>query len=240
MHTGGVSASTDMRDPGRTLTGWVALFGAAMATACTVCYLLAVDFKLDAIFIPSVALSLSPHKQALFRFSQLADCLGYYLPFVAIGAYLWSRLRTRQETIVDIAAPFILISSVLGVAGSAMQIAALSPLVTVHATGDASVQRAAEVTWLAVAHATENGLWVLEGPAFGFWAIVTGVALRRHNGSLGAFLALIGVAYTLYTAFAFVGVHMLAQSIELVILPGQVVWEAIFGVTLLQRLSPAF
>jgi hypothetical protein len=227
-------ASPDPKDPGRTLTGWVALVGALMALTCTASYFAVVGGDLRAMSRPTFALGLSPAGQALFRLSQTADCLGYYLPFLAIGAYLRARLRPSGG--VEVAAPFIVVSAALGIAGSGLQLAALPALAATHASRDPAVQHAAESAWLAVVEGSQNGLWLMEGPSLGFWATVTGLALRRQGGAgLGLFLAAIGVAYVAYAGLALFGGHELAKWLEVVILPAQVAWEALFGIALLSR-----
>ena len=235
MRTGDVLASRDA-EFARVATALIAIFGAIMSAACVGSYLLATSGRLTAMFDPAFALSLPPAGQGLFRFSQVADCLGYYMPFVVIGAYLRNHLRNANSAIVDLAFPFVIISSVLGIAGSAMQIAALPPLTTMYSDANPSVHAGAAVAWLAVVHGTENGLWLLEGPTLGFWAVVTGAVLARHQRGLGILLAMTGVAYLLYTGFALLGAAALARSLELVILPTQLVWEALFGIALLRRL----
>lgn len=220
-------------DPGRALTGWVALGGAAMALTCTLSYLAVVGADVDAMSRPAFALGLSPSGLALFRLSQVADCLGYYLPFVAIAAYLGGRLRPTNGA-AAIVAPFAFVSATLGVAGSGLQVAALPALIGAHATGDAAVQRGAESAWLAVVEGSQNGLWLMEGPSLGFWGVVTGILLWRKGARLGLFLCVIGAAYLAYAGLSLIGAHRFAQALELAILPAQVSWEALFGVSLLR------
>jgi hypothetical protein len=210
------------------------LFGAAMAVICLLTYLAASGGDLGAMFRPDFALAMTPTGQTLFHISQVADVLSFYLPVLVIGIYLQAHLRERYGVIIDVAASFIVISTLLGIAGSAIQIATLPQLTAAYAGGDTAVRSASEIAWLTVVHAAQKGLWVMEGPTLGFWAMVTGAAMRRDGSRFGAPLVAIGVAYLAYAALVLCGFGDIAQLGQLVILPAQVVWMALFGLSLRQ------
>jgi hypothetical protein len=110
----------------------------------------------------------------------LADILGFYLPVLGIGAYLWHRFRDRTGAMGDMALLAIALYAIVGVAGAAIQLAALNPLAQLHAGGDASVRAAAETTWTALANASQKGLWWSEGPVVLFWGLVVGPQLAKE------------------------------------------------------------
>lgn len=203
-----------------------------MAATCLLTYLAASGGALTSMLRPEYALTMSAGARWLFHISQVADVFGFYLPVLVIGIYLQMSLRLRHGVIMDIAASFIVVSTLLGIAGSAIQIAALPQLIQAHAAGDPAVRSATEIAWLAIVHAAQRGMWVMEGPTLGFWALVTGLALRREGSAFGLPLALIGVSYLIYAALVLSGFGNIAQFGQLVILPAQVLWIFLFGFSL--------
>lgn len=222
----------DLDTNGRRFTSWAALIGGAMAATCLLSYLAALGGALDAMFRPDFALTMTPQARGLFHISQVADVFGFYLPVLVIGIYLQMRLRSRHGLVVDVAAAFLVISTLLGIAGSAIQIATLPHLAQAHSAADPATRSAAEIAWLAIVHAAQKGLWVMEGPTLGFWAWVSGAALRREGMRLGLPLMLIGAAYLIYAALTLAGFGEIAGLGQLVILPAQVVWMVLFGLSL--------
>ena len=217
---------------GRRLTSRTALIGGAMAATCLLSYLAATGGDLGAMFRPDFALTMTAQARGLFHISQVADVFGFYLPVLVIGIYLQMRLRSRHGVVINIATAFLIVSTLLGIAGSAIQIATLPHLAQAHATGDPATRSAAEIAWLAIVHAAQKGLWVMEGPTLGFWAWVTGAALRREGARLGGALMLIGAAYLVYVALTLAGFGDIAGLGQLVILPAQVIWMVLFGLGL--------
>ncbi|EMU9169434.1 DUF4386 domain-containing protein, partial [Acinetobacter baumannii] len=88
-------------DDGHVFTAWVALIGTVMAATCLLCFLAVTGFDLHQIFKPEFALTLSAKDQALFRTSMISDCFGFYLPFLAVGVYLWRKLRPSGGLLSD-------------------------------------------------------------------------------------------------------------------------------------------
>lgn len=142
-----MNSSFDHAD-GRRLTAWTAIFAAVMMVATLAMNGLAAGTDANLFYDPARALTLAPEKIAAYRLYLLADVLGYYLPLVVIGAYLWRRLRERGGIVIDMALLFVVIHVMLGVTGAAIQFPVLPALVDAHASGDAAVRAAAETAWL--------------------------------------------------------------------------------------------
>lgn len=222
-------------DEGRVLAGCFAIIGAVMGSVCLLAYLAVTGFDLRLMFDPAFALTLSSGDAALFRLSMVADCFGFYLPLLAPGVYLWRCLRPEGGIALDIGILFLVISTLLGIAGAVLPVAVLAPLAELYATGDASAKHAAGAAWVTAIQGSQHGLWVMEGPTLGFWAIVTGMALRNQGEKLGALLLLLGIAYVLYAVLMFIGADRIAQLGLLVVLPMQVLLIALFGIGLLRN-----
>lgn len=221
-------------DDGRLLAGWAAIIGAVMGSVCLLAYLAVTGLDLTRMFDPAFALTLSSGDAAMFRLSMIADCFGFYLPVLALGVYLWRRLRPQGGLAIDIGILFLVISTLLGVAGAILPVAVLAPLAELYATGDAAARHAAGAAWITLIQGSQYGLWVMEGPTLGFWALVTGKVLRHQGEKLGAPLMLLGLGYVLYAALMFIGAERIAQLGLLVVLPMQVVLIALFGIRLLK------
>ncbi|MGM7371286.1 DUF4386 domain-containing protein, partial [Acinetobacter baumannii] len=65
--------------------------------------------------------------------------------------------------------------------------------------------------------------------------IVNGLLLRKNKSALGFPLVLVGVGYVGFAVLLFSGFSQVALFLELFLLPVQVVWLGIFGLSLLQR-----
>lgn len=222
-------------DDGRVLAGWFAIVGAVMGAICLLAYLAVTGFDLALMFDPAFALTLSSSDAAMFRLSMIADCFGFYLPVLALGVYLWRRLRPEGGLAIDIGILFLVISTLLGVAGAILPVAVMAPLAELYASGDEATMVAAGAAWVTAIQGSQHGLWVMEGPTLGFWALVNGMALRRNGEKLGAPLMLLGLAYMLYAVLMFISADHIAQLGLLVVLPMQVLLIALFGVGLLRN-----
>ncbi|MCS0582678.1 hypothetical protein NX784_13840 [Massilia pinisoli] len=161
-------------------TAWTAIVGGLFAYA-NVGLVLAVTRGDTAMILDGASmLALPADQRDLFRWGMFADILGFYLPVLAIGAYLWHRFRDRTGAMGDMALLAIALYAIVGVAGAALQLAALNPLAQLHAGGDASVRAAAETAWTAIANASQKGLWWSEGPVVLFWGLVVGPQLGKE------------------------------------------------------------
>lgn len=226
--------SIKQSDDGRRFTAYIALIGMVMASLCLLCFLAVTGFNLHQIFKPEFALTLSTTDQALFRTSMIVDCFGFYLPFLVVGVYLWRKFRAVGGLLSDTAILFLVISTMLGIAGAVLQASVLGPLAETYMSGDQIAQQAAGVVWTTISQGSQNGLWPMEGPTIGFWAIVNGLLLRKHGSSLGLPLIVVGLGYVAFAALLFSGFPQVALLLELVLLPIQVIWLGIFGMNLLK------
>lgn len=220
---------------GRVLAGWCAIIGAVMGSICLLAYLAVTGFDLALMFDPAFALTLSATDAALFRLSMIADTFGFYLPVLALGTYLWRNLRSAGGLAIDIGILFLVISTLLGVAGAVLPIAVMAPLAELYATGNEAAMYAAGAAWVTAIQGSHHGLWIMEGPTLGFWALVNGRVLQRQGEKLGAPLMLLGLGYMLYATLMFIGADQIAQLGLLIMLPMQVVLIAMFGIGLLRR-----
>lgn len=87
----------------------------------------------------------------------------------------------------------VAVYTILGVAGTSLQFAAVVPLFDASNSPNAVVRLSAETTWVALAHSTQHGLWFFEGPVMAFWAIVSGRQLRLAQYTSGVILAMVGL-----------------------------------------------
>lgn len=222
-------------DDGHVFTAWIALIGTVMAATCLLCFLAVTGFDLHQIFKPEFALTLSVKDQVLFRTSMISDCFGFYLPFLVVGVYLWRKLRPSGGLLSDIALVFIVISTMLGITGAVLQASVLGPLAETYISGDHAAQQAAGVVWATISQGSQNGLWPMEGPTIGLWAIVNGLLLRKNRSSLGLPLSVVGFGYVAFAALLFGGFPQVALLLELILLPVQVIWLGLYGISLLRK-----
>lgn len=222
-------------DEGRVFAGWSAIIGAVMGSVCLLAYLAVTGFDLPLLFDPAFALTLSSGDAGLFRLSMIADCFGFYLPVLALGVYLWRNLREEGGIAIDVGILFLVISTLLGVAGAILPVAVMGPLADLYAVGEPAAQYAAGAAWMTAIQGSQMGLWVMEGPTLGFWAVANGRVLSRQGHKLGLPLILLGLAYMLYAALMFIGADRIAQLGLLVVLPMQVLLIALFGIGLLKK-----
>ncbi|TVT76790.1 DUF4386 family protein [Acinetobacter colistiniresistens] len=222
-------------EDGHVFTAWIALIGTIMAAICLLCFLAVTGFDLHQIFKPEFALTLSAKDQALFRTSMISDCFGFYLPFLVVGVYLWRKLRSSGGLLSDIALMFLVISTMLGITGAVLQASVLGLLAETYTSGNHAAQQAAGVVWATISQGSQNGLWPMEGPTIGFWAIVNGLLLRKTQSSLGLPLCIVGFGYVAFAALLFTGFPQAALLLELILLPVQVVWLSVFGLSLLAK-----
>ena len=234
-----VSARSDLNDAtvsGRKLAAWVAIASCPFAWVNIYCFLAASSFDMEAIFKSDVALTFSPASQRLFLCSMLFDSFGFYLPFLVVGGYLWSRLR--PSALMNMAALCLGVYVFLGLAGTSMQFATLPVLSAAHSSGDPMAKVAAETAWLAIVHATENGLWWMEGPVMAFWAIAVGSASKAAGLRYGRMLMLAGLLYGGYFILGAVGAAELAIVLELIGLFVLPLWMLLTGIGLLRERGP--
>lgn len=221
----------------RLLAGWTAIFCALCAWFNIYGFLTATHGDAGAMLHGATALGLEPGAQQWFRVSMLADIFGFYFAFLVLGGYLWTRLRVAGGAQADIALLCIVAYALFGAAGAAMQLAALAPLAVLHAAQDPALRAATESAWTALAHASQRGLWWLEGPLLAYWAAVMGPLLRRHGIPYGRLLMVCGALYGVAFIAEFTGARApteLLQTVAVLLLP---LWMLLTGIALLRQRS---
>ena len=217
-------------------TAWCALVGGLLAYGSVALYLVLSGDDINMIFHGASMLSLAPDARELFRLSMLFDVIGFYLPLLVIGGYLWHAFRAEAGAIGDIAALAIVFYVTVGASGASIQLAALNPLAHLHAGGDESVMGAAEAAWTAIVNASQKGLWWIEGPAFLFWAFAVGNRLKAAHWGRSLLLKTVGVLYGFFFVFGYFAdlgeFTDLIETVMVLILP---LWMLLFGWQLLGR-----
>ncbi|NEX23561.1 hypothetical protein G3480_25330 [Thiorhodococcus mannitoliphagus] len=219
----------------RRLAGWVAIVGALLAWSQIGLYMAALSGDLAVVYKPAVFLSLPAPAHDLFHASLVLDTLGFYLPFLVIGGYLWSVMREEHGALIDMAALCIVTYAVMGITGDALLFASVSPLAAMHAAGDPAVKAASEAAWLALATGAQQGLWIMEGPVMGFWALVMGSAMRRSGKPYGLLLMLVGFCYAAVFVLGVLGVWSVVAQFQLVFLVLLPLWSLLTGIALLRQ-----
>lgn len=230
----GLKPEISLPASGRKLAGWAAIVGTVLGTLNILLYILSTGGDLDLLFRPAEALGMAPSARAMFEWSMLVDCFGFYLPFLLIGAYLRTLLKPRFGTPIDAATLALVCYVILGIAGAAMQIAAIGPLSAAYAAGDSMVRAASETVWLALVQVTQHGLWWMEGPVMAFFAVVTGRALHITRLLYGRLLIAAGVAYGTYFVAEFAGTVTVAENVQVVALALLLLWMLLIGIALLR------
>jgi hypothetical protein len=183
-------------------------------------------------------LALPVDTRDLFRWGMLADIMGFYLPFLVIGAYLWSAFREKAGMLGDVAMLAILSYVILGIMGAGFQQAALNPLAQLHAGGDDSMKGAAEAAWTAVAYGSQKGLWWCEGPVMLLWGLIIAKQLKNAGWSRWLVLLLLVTAWA-YGGFFVLGffsaLNDLTDLLETVAVLALPLWMVWFGWIVLRR-----
>ena len=219
----------------RRLVGWVAIVGALLGWINIGFYAAAVGGDFTVYYQPAVFLSLPASAHSYFHTSMVLDTLGFYLPFLVVGGYLWSVLRVEHGPLIDIAALCIVTYVLLGIAGASLMFAAVQPLASLHAAGDAAVKAGSEAAWLALAHGSQQGLWLMEGPVMGFWGLVMGKAMRASGMPYGRLLMVVGALYASVFVVGVLNLWAVAELIQFVFLILLPMWAVLTGVSLLRQ-----
>ena len=170
-------------------TGWAAIIGGILAFLNIGLVLSATGADFEILLHAPSALAMSSEARDLYRWGMVADVFGFYLPFIAIGVFLWRLFRDSAGAWGDMALLCIVVYVLVGCAGAMLQAAAFNPLAHLHAGGDDAVKAAAEAAWTAVAYGVQKGLWWIEGPTLLFWGLV--VASRLKTAGAGRWLVLL-------------------------------------------------
>lgn len=219
-------------------TGWSAVIGGCFAYLNVALVLAATGGDTGLLLHGPSMLGLPAEARELFRWGMFADVLGFYLPVLVIGGYLWHVFRDRAGALGDIALLAITLYTVVGVAGAALQLAALTPLANLHLGGDETVKAAAEAAWTAIAHGSQKGLWWAEGPVVLFWGLVVGHQLRQAGwrGPILWLLQLTGWGFALFFLLGmFPGLDAVMKLMLIVVVLIFPCWMLMFGWRLLRQ-----
>ncbi|RQS71956.1 hypothetical protein DID96_11740 [Burkholderia sp. Bp8963] len=224
-------------DP-RRFVGWLAVIGAVLGWGMAVLYAAAANFDAEVFERPAAMLSFAPASQNLYRLSMWADILGWYLPFLAVGGYLWGRMRQRVGVLADIALTGVAAYAILGIVGAGMLNLTLAPLAGLHAGNDPMARMAAEAIWPTLQNAAQ-GIWNAEAPVLLLWGIVAARFLRAEKWGFGRLLTfdlcVFGIEFIL-NLIGWRDLGELALQLTLAIHP---LWLFLFGSSLLRERAPA-
>lgn len=224
--------------PALRFTAWSAILGAIFAWLNVALSLSVTGRDAGMILHGPTMLALPGDTRDLFRWSMLADILGFYLAVLVIGGYLWHAFRDAAGALGDIAVLAILFYVLVGAGGAAMQLAVLNPLAHLHAGGDDTVRAATEAAWTSMAYAVQNGLWWSEGPVVLLWGLVVGGQLKKAGWGWFPLLLLkiVGWCFALFFVFGFVeGLDTLGELMETVVVLLFPLWMLLFGWKLLRQ-----
>lgn len=219
---------------------WVVILGALFALLNVACVVMAAGDDTNSVAYGASMLNLPAESRELYRWGMLSNIFGFYLPFLVFGGYVWRADREKAGVLGDVAALAISLYVVLGVAGSAMQIAALQPLAHLHAGGDEATRAATEAMWTGLAQAVQKGLWWAEGPFLLFWTLVVGRQLKAAAPWRARILQAIGVLYGLFFLTGFFpelsDLTDLTEIVAVLVAPAWMLWS---GWRMLREPAPA-
>lgn len=217
-------------------TAWNGILGGLVAYATIGLSLAVTGGDIEMVLHGASMLALPTETRDLFRWWMLADVLGFYLPFVAIGGYFLHTFRKELGALRDMVALAIGIYIVSGVAGAVLQMSTLHPLAHAYAGGDDAAKVAAAAVWSAIANATQNGLWWVEGPLVFFWTPIAARLLKQAGWSGSILLRIVGWFFGLFFVFGFfpslVAITDACETVAVLVLP---LWMLVFGWQLLRR-----
>lgn len=219
-------------------TAWTAVVGGIFAYMNVALVLAMSGSNGDLILRGASMLALPLEARELFRWGMLADILGFYLPLLAIGGYLWRAFREEAGVLGDMALLAVMVYVVLGIVGAAMEQAVVDPLAQLHASGGDAVRRATEAAWTSIAYGVQNGLWWCEGPLVFFWGGVVGTQLKRAGWGRGSLVLFEIVRWgfgLFFVAGFFESLNAIAEAAEFVIVLIFPLWMLLFGRRLLRR-----
>lgn len=217
------------------MVGWVAIVGALLGWINIGLFVGATGGDLGMVFKPEVFLAQPASSHSLLHWAMVLDTLGFYLPFLIVGGYLWSRLRDDHGPLIDMAALCIVTYVLLGIVGASLLFSTIQPLAAMHAAGDAVAKAASEGAWLAVSYGAQHGFWLMEGPVMGFWGIVMGRAMNASGLPYGRLLMVVGVLYASVFVAGVLGILPLVELIQAVFLVLLPLWAILTGVHLLRQ-----
>ncbi|MXN78034.1 hypothetical protein GR157_25215 [Burkholderia sp. 4701] len=217
-------------------TAWNAIVGGLVAYATVGLSLAVTGGDIALVLQGASMLRLPAETRDLFRWWMLADMLGFYLPFIAIGGYFLHAFREELGALGNMVALAVGLYVMSGITGAVIQLATLHPLAHVYAGGDDAARVAAAAIWSAIANATQNGLWWVEGPVVFFWTPIAARLLKQAGWRGTILLRIVGGFFGLFFVFGFFPglgkVSIACETVVVLILPLWMLW---FGWQLLRR-----
>lgn len=232
-----MTQKTNMNDP-RAVVGWLAVGGAVLAWSMAVLVGAAAGFDFDLLEHPAMMLAFSPESQNLYRLSMWADILGWYVPFLAVGGYLWQPMRQRMGALADIGLAGLIVYAVLGIAGAGLLNLTLAPLAAL-ASHAPDAKMAADAVWITLQSAAQ-GLWNAEAPVLLLWGTVAARFLHGEKWGFARLLMFDLCLFAIEFAFNLGGRRDLGEAVQMLMLLIHPLWLFLFGVTLLRSPMPAF
>ncbi|KMW44601.1 hypothetical protein PQH03_23830 [Ralstonia insidiosa] len=220
-------------------TAWNAILGGLAACATLALSVVVTGGDIEMVPHGSAMLALPAEGRDLFRWWMLADVLGFYLPFVAIGGYFVHTFREELGALREMIAIAVAVYIVCGIAGAVLQLSTIHPLAHVYASGDEGAKVAAGAVWTAIANATQNGFWWVEGPLVFFWTSIAARLLKKAGWHGSFLLHIVGWGFGVFFVFGFfpslAAVTDAGETVGVLALP---LWMLTFGWQLLRR-APA-
>lgn len=229
---------TQKQDQMVRFTAWAAILGGIFAYLNVVLAVIVTGGDFTVTLDGAKMLGLPPEMRELFRFAMFADVLGFYLPVLAIGGYLWHRFRSEAGALGDMAALAILLYVVVGVSGAAILQTALHTLGSLHDGGDEATRATAETIWATVAYFSQRGLWWCEGPVVLFWGLIVGGHMQRAGWGKALLLPLkiVGWSFGLFFLFGFFpSLNALTNGMLVIVVLLFPMWMILFGRHLLRQ-----
>ncbi|MBN3786823.1 hypothetical protein [Burkholderia sp. Ac-20353] len=226
-----------VNDP-RRFVGWLAVIGAVLGWGMAVLYAAAANFDVEVLERPVAMLAFAPGSQNLYRLSMWADILGWYLPFLAVGGYLWGRMRQRVGVLADIALTGVVAYAILGIVGAGMLNLTLAPLAGLYAGNDPMARMAAEAIWPTLQNAAQ-GIWNAEAPVLLLWGIVAARFLRAEKWGFGRLLTFDLCVFGIEFILNLGGRRDLGEMALQLTLAIHPLWLFLFGISLLRERAPA-
>ncbi|MCO5397512.1 hypothetical protein [Ralstonia soli] len=220
-------------------TAWTSIIGGLVAYATVGLSLSVAGSDMEMVFHGPSMLGLPTETRDLFRWWMLADVFGFYLPFIVIGGYFLHTFRDELGALGNMVTLAVGLYVISGITGAVLQMATLHPLAQIYAGGDETTKVAAATVWSAIAHATQYGLWWVEGPSVFFWTPIAARLLKAAGFGGTILLRIVGWFFGLFFMFGFFpGLNALASACETVVVLALPLWMLLFGWQLLRR-APA-
>ncbi|MTK63335.1 MAG: hypothetical protein F8N15_02075 [Methanobacterium sp.] len=232
-----MTQKTIANDP-RLFVGWLAVVGAFLAWSMAVLVGAAARFDFAVLARRVMMLGFSQESQNLYRLSMWADILGWYLPFLAVGGYLWQPMRQRMGALADIGLTALTVYAVLGIAGAGLLNLTLMPLAELAARGPGD-RSTTEALWIALQSAAQ-GLWNAEAPALLLWGTVAARFLRGERWGFGRLLTLDLCLFAIEFALNLGGWRDLGETVQMATLVIHPLWLFLFGIALLRERTQAW